>query len=144
MPRIKIKQLEERVATVGLFFGGSRVRRKLCPGEVVEIPEGKFLTDLMATGKLELTMDPVSRPLDYATEREAQITSPTFKARGPAEQIEIDAAKDAVAARLVEQVSDAQPEAESPAEDLKPTRTPPQNRRAARRARIADGQEATA
>lgn len=145
MPRVKIKQLDDRVATVGLHFGGARERRKLHPGEVVEIPEGDLFEIMWATGKLELTHDPVNRPLDYATPREAQITAPTYKSRGPHEDAEIEAALDAVAARLSEQESDVQPKTESPAKDSKPkVKKPPANRRAARRARINDGQEATA
>ncbi len=142
MPRVKIKQLEDRIATAGLHFGGPKVRRKLHPGEVVEIPEGDLFDQLWATGKLELTMDPVNRPLDYASDREAQITAPTYKTRGPHEDAEVDAAHAAVAERLL---SDAQPvKTESPAKDPKPKRKKTTNRRAARRARINDGQEATA
>lgn len=144
MPRVKIKQLEDRIATAGLHFGGPRERRKLHPGEVVEIPEGELFDIMWATGKLEMTPDPATRPLDYATPREAQITAPTYKSRGPDEDAEIEAALDAVAARLAEE-SDVQPKTESPAKDSKPkAKKPPVNRRAARRARINDGQEATA
>ena len=123
MPRVKIKQLDEKIATAGLHFGGPPERRKLHPGEVVEIPEGELFDILWATGKLELTMDPVTRPLDYASPREAQITSPTYKRRGPHEQAEIDAAHKAVAERLE---SDAQSDetTESPADDPKPAVKP--------------------
>ena len=148
MPRVKIKQLDDKVATAGLHFGGPRERRKLHPGEVVEIPEGELLDQLWATGKLEMTLDPVTRPLDYATPREAQITAPTYKSRGPHEDAEIAAAHEAVALRLSEAQSNDT--TESPAADepeAKPTKKVSKkspNRRASRRARRAHGQEATA
>lgn len=139
MPRIKIKQLEDRVATSGLHLGGGPGRRKLHPGEVIEIPEGELFDTLWATGKLELTMDPVTRPLDFSDYREGQLTSPTFKSRGPDEDREINEAWARVRARMAEQ-SEVPPEAESPAADEQPDAgpvdPPPKatNRRAARRA----------
>lgn len=158
MPRIKIKQLDERIATSGLHFGGPLERRKLYPGEIVEFPEGPELDALYATGKIEFTMEPATRPLDFANTREAQLTAPTYKSRGPDEDREIAQARANVSARIAEQ-SDAQPLAESPADDTQPKRaesspadTEPKpssarNRRAARRAAAkgaSRGQEATA
>lgn len=143
MPRIKIKQLDTRVATSGMHFGGPPERRKLFPGEVVDLPEGELLEALFATGKIELTLDPVTRPLDYKNVREAKLTAPTFKSRGPDEDHEIAKAFADVAERL--KAGEEQPvEVESsPAEEQKK----PRNRRAARRAAAqgaASGQEATA
>lgn len=150
MPRIKIKQLDERIATSGVHFGGGPERRKLHPGEVVELPEGELLDAIMATGKVELTMAPINRPLDYASEREAKITAPTFRPRDPSEAAEMERAREAVAERIAG-MSKAPPVADSPAEESQSepaTEKPVGNRRAARRAAIAQaaesGQEATA
>ncbi len=158
MPRIRIKQLDERVATSGLHFGGGRERRKLAPGEIVDIPEGELLDAVWATGKVEYTLDPATRPLDFLNSREAALTSPTFKSRGADDDREIAQAHAAVAARIAE-VSDAQSKpTESPAADTQradaapmpadESATPPRrNRRAARRAAVQEatsGQEATA
>lgn len=156
MPRVKIKQLDERTATAGLHMGGGPERRKLHPGEIIEIPEGELFDTLWATGKLELTMDPVTRPLDFLNAREAAITSPTFKSRGPDEDREIEKAWADIEARMSES-SKVQPQAESPADDSPPEPTvesgpaeppaKPRNRRAARRAKAKaaqHGQEATA
>ena len=135
MPRVKIRQLEERIATKGLHFGRDPCMRKLQPGEVVDIPEGDFLEMLWSTGKLELTRDPVTRPLRYESEREARLCSPTFKPRDPSEEAERDRALLEVDARLagVPRDEDESPATGllSPAED-KPV--PSHNRRAARRA----------
>jgi len=153
MPRLKIKQLEDKIATAGLFMGGGPVRRKLQPGEVIDVPEdfesgmydGKGLLDAMwGTGKVEMTLDAVTRPIDFDTEREAKLTSPTFKSRGPDEDIEIDKARVAVAARLAE-TSDTPLKSGSPVDDKQPEPSddppaalgiPPVNPRAARRAAL--------
>lgn len=136
MPRIKIKQLDDRVATSGLHLGGGLERRKLQPGEIVEIPEGELFDTLWETGKVELTMDEVTRPLDYANYREAVLNSPTFRSRGPDEDREVAEARAAVEARM-EQTSEVQSETESPADDTPPqVQEPPKNRRAARRAAV--------
>jgi len=91
MPRIRSKQLNERVATSGVHLGGGLNRRKLEPGEVVDIPEdfeispndGKSLFEVIyAGGAVEITTDPVTRPLDYRNVREARLTSPTYVPRG--------------------------------------------------------------
>ncbi len=107
MPRVKIKQLDERVATSGLHFGGGPQRRKLVPGEVVEIPEDELLPDgtslfncLWATGKLELTMDPVTRPLDYADYREGRLCAPGFKPRDISEETEMEKVRNKVELRM--------------------------------------------
>ena len=153
MPRLMIKQLGDSIATAGLFMGGGPERRKLQPGEIVEIPEdfepGMYegeglLNALWGTGKVEMTLDPATRPIDFENTREAQITSPTFKSRGPDEDIEIEKVQVAIKARMA-QPSDAQPSADSPADDSQPDQSddsipaavdtaPPPNRRAARRA----------
>src|SRR5210317_134465 len=119
MPRIKIKQLDDRVATSGVHFGGPIERRKLHPGEVVEMPEGDLLTGIMATGRVEMTLDAANRPLDFASEREAKITAPTFRPRDELEAAEVEKAREAVASRMAES-SEAPPMVDSPAEDRQP------------------------
>lgn len=166
MPRVRIKQLDERVATNGLHMGGGPERRKLQPGEVVDIDEdlledGKPLLDLLwQTGKLEMTLDPATRPLDYADYREATLCGPEFKPRDPSEAAEMEKAREAVALRMFESESDA-PETASPADDTldsapdpvhtataevvgaKPPDTP-KNRRAQRRASLEAAQRGAA
>ena len=142
MPNVRIRQLEERVATQGLHFGhGNPKRRKLEPGEVIDIPEGPLFEQLWRTGKIELTRDPVTRPLDYLNEREARLCAPSFTPRGPDEEIERDAALDRLSEQLaqLEVAPDADKADESPVtETLQPIPAPdrpaPSNRRAARRA----------
>jgi len=143
--RVRIRQLDERVATQGLHFGRGPSARKLEPGEVVEIPEGQLFEALWSTGKLELTRDPVTRPLEFANEREARLCSPTFIPRGVDEEIEQQNALDKVSARLseTEVASEAETAIDSPATEVPHVaeREPPEvpeapthNRRAARRA----------
>ena len=129
MPRIQIKTLDERVATAGLHMGGDFRRRKLQPFEVVDIPEDEALPDgtnlldgLWNTGKIELTMDQPTRPLDYETPREAKLCSPTFKPRGPDEEVEQQRALEAVAIRLEQQAETAEPVVEAPAKQATPRR----------------------
>lgn len=142
MPRIRIKQLDERIATSGVHFGGGPERRKLHPGEVVELPEGTLLTAIMGTGRVEMTLDPATRPLDFETEREAKLTAPSFKPRDPSEALDAERAREAVAARMA-QSSEVPLETDSPAEDSQPepVAEKPTNRRAARRAAIAQAAE---
>ena len=109
MPNIKIKQLDERVATSGIHFGGPATRRKLMPGEVVEITDDMAFEDgsnmlkaLMETGKIELTLEAVNRPLDFADEREAALTMPTFRSRGEDDERAVRVARAAVANRIRE------------------------------------------
>ncbi len=153
MPRLRIKQLEDRIATAGLFMGGGPERRKLQPGEIIDIPEdfeagmydGKGLFDAMwATGKVEMTPDAATRPVDFQDILEAKHTSPTFKIRGDDDKRNVEKALAAVAARMAE-TSEAQPQAASPADDNQPepsddspavTEIPPPNPRAARRAAL--------
>ena len=161
MPRVKIKQMDERVATNGLHMGGGQERRKLQPGEVIDISEdfveaGKPLLDMLwKTGKLEMTLDPVTRPLDYESYREATLCSPTFKPRDPSEEAEMLNARAAVAARL-ESVSEAPITTDSPADDVLDTEPEPvaaeppptpqraRNRRAERRAALQAAQRGAA
>ena len=164
MPRVKIKQLDEVVATAGLHMGGGPERRKLQPGEVIDIPEdfllpdGKPLLDMLwKTGKLEITLDPVTRPLDYENYREGKLCSPTFKPRDPSEEVEMTEARAAVAARLNESVSEAPITTDSPADDVLDTEPEPvvaappptqqpkaRNRRAERRAALQAAQRGAA
>jgi len=155
MPRVRIKQLDTRTATAGIHMGGGVERRKLHPGEVVDIPEdfeagmykGKSLFHaLWDTGKLELTMDPATRPIDFEDYRQAQLTEPTFKVRGPDEVIEVEQAFEAVASNLakssVAPVTTGSPanDKPAPAVDSGPSEDTPvtgtTNRRADRRAAL--------
>jgi|Cruoilmetagenom7_1024161.scaffolds.fasta_scaffold31429_4 hypothetical protein len=160
MPRVKIKQLDERVATNGLHMGGGPERRKLEPGEVVDIaedfllPDGQALLELLwSTGKLEMTLDPVTRPLDFANYRQANLCGPRFKPRDPSETLEMERARAVVAARMAETES-AAPETDSPANDVPDSQPDPivvkeppkttRNRRAERRAALQAAQRGEA
>ncbi len=174
MPRVKIKSLDNRTATAGQHFAsGNPLRRKLQPGEVVDIPESEVFSPkddrllfdvLWATGKLEITPEPATRPLDYASVQEAKFCAPTFRPRGPDEIILMDKARADVAARLAEtsevpaetgSPADDKPAAESSAATQKVAPAPVRkqkpaapNRRVARRAAaqdaVSDGAENTA
>lgn len=167
MPRVKIKQLDERVATQGIHLGGGPERRKLEPGEVIEIPDDLLLPDgtslfdtVWATGKLELTLDPVTRPVDYGNYREGRLCAPGFKPRDATEKLEMLNVRAKIMARVDESESEVPDNPDSLADDVldvkpkrakRPKRTaakakaPPQNPRAERRARLRAmklGQEA--
>lgn len=138
MPRITIKSMDEKVATMGLHFGGPPEQRKLQPTEVIEFDEDDPLfIAMMDSGKCELTMAPVTRPLIYPDAQTAKFCSPTFKASGPNEQEQVDAAK----ATIVDLLSNTppaapepEPEQESPAAEPEAQSEPSVNPRAARRA----------
>lgn len=101
---VRIKQLETRVATAGLFFGDSpegKFRRKLEPGEVIALDADDQLTiDALAGGKLEITLDPATRPLDFDTEPEARFSSPSFRPRDIDEEAEAETVRAAIAERM--------------------------------------------
>lgn len=139
MPRVRIKQLEERIATSGVHFGLGPAARKLEPGEVVEMPEGELFETLWATEKLDLTRDPVTRPIAYANEREAALCSPRFRPRGPDEQVEVDRARDKVSQRLAEDESTAPRVTPGP-----PVKEAPRKRRGRPPRRAAADNEQTA
>ena len=86
--RFRIKQLGRKVSTSGIHLGGSKVRRKLVPGEVVEISDdikegGVLLVDtIWNTGLVELTKDDVTRPFEFASENEAAKTCPNYRPSG--------------------------------------------------------------
>jgi hypothetical protein len=132
---IKIKQLEERVATAGLFMGGDVCRRKLEPGEIVEIPDDMELEDgrnlmqaLWDTGTIDIVPDTVAvtRPLDYTNRRDANICSPSYKPRGNDDIKEMNRVRDAVEARLFESSESLPEPVESPEEDTpEPEPDPP-------------------
>ena len=147
MPRIQVKTLDERVATAGIHMGGGPERRKLQPFEVVEIaddftlPDGTNLLDLLwSTGKIELTMDNPTRPLDYNSAREARVCSPTFKPRGIHEERERDKALAAVALRLEKTVSVPESAPDTPAKPTQPARRRKRSpKRALQQADLNDG-----
>jgi len=140
MPKIRIKQMDDRIATQGVHMGGDRRCRKLEPGEIVEIPEGELFEGLWDTGRIEMTMDDVTRPLVFETEDEARYCSPSFKAHDPSEERDSAIAREAVAKRLInESVAVAPKEPASSVADAKPEAKKavqrPTNRRAAARQR---------
>lgn len=107
MPNLKIKQLDDRVSTSGVHMGGGPERRKLEPGEIVAISEdvltegGRVLAHvLMETGKLEITLEDATRPLDYESYREAELCAPNFRPHDTSEEAEAREAAIAVARRL--------------------------------------------
>lgn len=159
MARIRIKQLGERVATMGLHMGGSVCRRKLQPGEVVEIPddllsddgEQSLVDQLWDTGTVDLTRDFPTRPLDYENAIEARLCSPRFKPHDPSEEVLAEKARERVAERLEKQF--AEPEKPRKKGKQSASKTPAEksaksgNRRAMRRQMLEetdDGQAATA
>jgi len=98
MPSLKIKQMDDRIATAGIHLGGTAARRKLEPGEVLAFAEDDPLFIALNDSPLtELTMAPATRPLDYPNYRIAKLCSPTFRSRGPDEDIEVDKANALVA-----------------------------------------------
>jgi len=144
MPIVKIKQLDDRVSTMGLHMGGGHERRKLEPGEVVEIPDDLvekgvgIMEVLWGTGHLEITRESVTRPLDYAGPREAALCSPTFKSTGPSDDADRDTALAAVGKRLDAAQAEKTPSMSTVIETEKGVREAPtasaSNRRAERRA----------
>ena len=153
MALVRIKQLYERVATQGLFMGGSmQLRRKLEPGEIVDVPvdmlEGhdNLFDMLWNTGVVDLVpeTEAPTRPLDYRDYREAKLCSPSFKPLSATDEREMAQARERVRNRMIQQ--SAPLEADSPADKPAPTKPkraarkktlakkPAGNRRAARRA----------
>ena len=100
--RIKIKVLGENAACGNLSFGvDASARRSLEVGEIIELDdEDPLFIALWDTGKMEMTRDMPTRPLDYASAGEARLCAPSFKSRGPQDDAEIAAAKIAVHARM--------------------------------------------
>ena len=146
MARIRIKTLDERVATQGIHMGGGHERRKLQPFEVVDVPESEMLPDgrrlidaLLDTNKVELTLDEITRPFDYESYLEARYCSPTFKPREPSEALEAERAQAAVAMRLSQQADAETSEAvEQPDVPAKPAPRKKVHRAARRRTLQAD------
>ncbi len=154
MPLIRIKQLHERVATKGLFMGGNvQQRRKLEPGEIVDLPsdmmegEDNLFDMVWNTGLVDLVPDnqEPTRPLDYRDYREATLCSPTFKPVSATDEREMAQARERVrqrmikesAPKVVELVADdapASPPKKKAARKKALAKKPAANRRAARRA----------
>lgn len=102
-------------------------RRKLEPGEIVEVPDdlltddGQNLMDVLwKTGAIDLVPDNVAptRPLDYANRREAQYCSPNYRNTGPDDERQMNEVRAKVQARLFES-------SESPSEDGSPEEDTP-------------------
>lgn len=141
MPLVRIKQLGERVATSGLFMGhapGDKFRRKLEPGEIIDIPDdmtvdGENLMDMLwGTGTIDMmpnSMRP-TRVMDYDNRRDARYCSPSFKPRDPTQERDMHKAHAKYDALLNEQYSTPQPKG-----DEVETQPPPAAKRGRRRAR---------
>lgn len=150
MPNVRLKQMGGRSLTGSVFMGGDRRRRPLYAEEVVFIDE-KFemgmyahgrkslLETLLDGGKVELTHLPVTRPLDFPSERIARLTSPLFRPRGENDIRDRTEAEAAVEALLEQEQEDreaaltaSQDEGggSDPPEDMSPSQA-----RAARRGR---------
>jgi hypothetical protein len=123
---IRIRQLDERVATSGLFMGGGKERRKLEPGEIVEVPDDENMADgdnlmqaLWDGGTIDILPETAvaTRPLDYESRREAKLCSPTYKPNGPDEIADRDKTLAKVDARMFNDTSAAEP-FETPVDDV--------------------------
>lgn len=153
---VRIKQLDNRIATAGIHLGGGPERRKLEPGEVLALG-GELFDGVWNTGKVEITPERPTRPLDYADYDEARYCSPSFNPRDDAEFEASEKARAAVAKRLNDlefaenQPADEQPAAvekaaDKPADTPKKTKAPKQTAtaaptgRAARRANLKSAQ----
>lgn len=116
MAIIQVKQMGERVATNGIYLGPSsnRLRRKLEPGERVDIPEDavfdesdqrNILETVWETGLIEIAPDKAkpTRPLDYESEQEATYNAPSFRPMDESERILMEKSREEVANRLENQ-----------------------------------------
>lgn len=99
MPNVKIKQLNDRVASSGVHFGMGPLVRKLEPSEVVAL-EGELFEMIYGTDKVEITNEKITRPLKYDSELEAKYCSPSFRPLDPSQETECIRAREAVAERL--------------------------------------------
>lgn len=120
--RVKIKQMGETFACAGLHFGGGVInsgpdamrgdkncllRRRLEPTEVLEMDEDDPLFEPMwDSGLVEITREMPTRPLDYATPREAELCAPSFISHGPADDADVIAAKHDVERRLFPELNE--------------------------------------
>lgn len=111
MPNVRIKALDGRIATSGLHFGRGPLVPKLEPGEVVFLEEGPEFEALWATGKLELTRDPPTRPLKYENEHEAMYCRPSYKPKDAADAERMRLVREEVARRLASTRTSAPPKA---------------------------------
>ena len=143
MPHIRIKQLDEKIATSGMHFGMGDATRKLEPGEVVDLPEGALFDLIWATGKVDLTLDPVTRPLTYADYVEATFCSPSYRSRGDDDLEQCEKARAAVAARLAETLPDKPTEKPVVEKPKSVAPTGPVNPRVARRQKATSEQKDT-
>lgn len=103
MVRVKIKRIGTRTGTAGLHFGGPKTRRALRPNEVVELSEDfPKLDEFLDSDKLEITRDPVTRPLDFETEIEATYSDPQFKTIEQSTRDEVLRVREEIARKLEE------------------------------------------
>lgn len=108
-------------------MGGGKERRKLEPGEIVEVSDDENMPDgdnlmqaLWDTGTIDILPESAipTRPLDYESRREAKLCSPTYVPNGPDEIAERDKALAKVDARLFNDTSESPPfNGGSPEED---------------------------
>jgi len=135
MPRLKIKSMDDKVATMGLHFGGPPEQRKLEPTEVIEFSDDDPLFQaMMDSGKCELTMAPATRPLIYPDAPMAKFCSPSFKPNGRNEEAQVAEAKATIADMLNHTPPAAPDEQESPAAEPEAQPESSVNPRAVRRA----------
>ena len=101
MVNVKIKQLNDRVATNGVHFGLGPLARKLEPSEIVSLDEESDLFEtIYATEKVEITVEDPTRPLKFESVDEARFCSPSFRPHDPKEEIVAEKARIKVAERL--------------------------------------------
>lgn len=143
MPNIRIKQLDEKISTSGMHFGMGNATRKLEPGEVVDLPKGELFDLIWATGKVDLTADPITRPLTYTDYVEATLCSPSYRVRGDDDRKQCEKARAAVAARLAETLPDTPAEKPVVEKPKSVAPTGPVNPRVARRKKATSEQTAT-
>lgn len=148
MPCIKIKQMDERVATMGLHMGGPRERKKLEPGEIVFIPDdmeegGENLFDsLWETDKIEIFPGKPTRPLEYASVTEAKLCSPVFRPHDPSEREAMHKAREAVRVRVLEEFGEDKPKKPKRAKAKAAVKdTQAANRRSLRRQMLESGND---
>ena len=119
MPNIRIKQMDERVATMGIHMGGPRERKKLEPGEIVHIPDdmeldGENLFDMLwETGKIEIHPGKPNRPLDFKSVSEAKLCAPGFRPHDDSEKELMHKAREDVRLRMLDEFGDDKPKAKA-------------------------------
>lgn len=145
MPCIRIKQMDERVATMGLHMGGPPERKKLEPGEIVFIPDdveenGENLFDLLwDTDKIEMYPGKPTRPFEFANVSEAKLCSPEFRPHDESEKVLMHKTREAVRARLLEEFGEDKPKTKRSRKKTAAQDSQAASRRALRRQALEGG-----